>query len=627
MQVTSPSRSAKKRPRHAVTPSFGPSMKIRLARWRVGYLCIVGVSLFVALQWQSGWQRELTLSQAEPQSAAAPVNRQSARSRSDQPAPQAARLMAPHYNPDAPTIIGGKEARPDAWPWMVALVHSKSSDATQGQFCGGTLIGEEWVLTAAHCTYDLSGRPRSAAEIDVVVGRHRLSQADGQRLQITQIIRHPGFIANRFNNDLALLQTSAPAAQPTVRLLPPEQSTHEQSGIVATVIGWGITEDGVESDVLRQVEVPLVDISTCRRSYGIFNEKVTENMLCAGLEDGGKDSCQGDSGGPLVIFNADGQQWQQAGIVSWGEGCAQPNYYGVYTRVSNYHSWVYEQISEFSTATPTSTPTSTPITATPTSTASATLSATLPTTHTATPSATPTIFAVTPTSTFVPTMQPSATATVTATPDQSSDGVRLYLPFITMNRFLPLRNGGFERADQRAWYEFSFQQRSLITTGSESEVTAHSGQQMVHLGNSKNEVAFVQQPVTVVESAPVLAFWMLIRSDDDCGYDFGGVVIDDEVVAQFDLCATTASEQWEQQHLDLRAYGGRTVSLELRAETDNFLGSTLFVDDVAFVAATDAPVVQSVTSSAAQGRVRTSSTAPIWAAPNSTRVPTGAGLE
>jgi secreted trypsin-like serine protease len=91
--------------------------------------------------------------------------------------------------------------------------------------------------------------------------------------------------------------------------------------------------------LLQEVAVPIVDSTRCQAGYSGTNVRITANMLCAGLTQGGKDSCQGDSGGPLVVKGADGK-WQQAGVVSFGIGCARPERFGVYTRVANYVPWI-----------------------------------------------------------------------------------------------------------------------------------------------------------------------------------------------------------------------------------------------------------------------------------------------
>ncbi len=516
------------------------------------------------------------------------------------------------YSPDDPTIIGGEEAAVGAWPWMVALVYADNSNAEQGQFCGGSLIQAGWVLTAAHCTYELGGRPRDASEIDIVVGRHRLNTGDGTRVHVQEIIRHAGYTGISFDNDLALLKLSAPVNDLPIALLTSAQRSLESHNRPATVIGWGVTEQGSASVPLRQVTVPLVDLHTCRQSYGIFNDKVSDNMICAGNKSGGIDSCQGDSGGPLMVRDETTDQWLQVGIVSWGDGCAEPNYYGVYTRVSNYAAWIHTYIPVLTI--PTATPTATPsATASPTAVASSTPTAIA----TATPEATPTATMIatnppTPTSTFVSTTMPTPTGTfvptappslpivdgVTETPmplatvEPAADppslpaqaAVTIYLPFVSKINFLGVNSGSFEAASSSNWQEFSLQGHSLVQQSATDGMAALSGSRFVMLGGIRREVAYVFQAVTIPMNAPILEYWVIIESPDDCGYDFGGIVLDDCVIDKFDLCQTSSTTTWQRRRVDLQRYAGATVTLEVRAETDRFLDSTLYVDDVSLVA-------------------------------------------
>lgn len=253
--------------------------------------------------------------------------------------------------PQSPTIVGGQEAIPGAWPWQVALILA-GGDLFLHQYCGGSLIDEEWVLTAAHCTADFI-----PSQIEIAVGVHNLTLPEPgyQRRAVSQIINHPNYNASTFDSDIALLKLATPivlgqpaGGLPVQLVAPVGASSGSLAGVLATTTGWG-NRAGQPfpggSDfpaTLHQVDVPIMSDSDCQFAYG---SSVTANMLCAGYLAGGKDSCQGDSGGPLVFFDPSSQQWRQAGVVSWGIGCAAPNQPGVYTRLSLFSNWISSVIN------------------------------------------------------------------------------------------------------------------------------------------------------------------------------------------------------------------------------------------------------------------------------------------
>ncbi|KAM5349925.1 hypothetical protein ACJ41O_006430 [Fusarium nematophilum] len=220
------------------------------------------------------------------------------------------------------SIVGGEQAVPGDFPFIVSLSRTGGS-----HFCGGTLLNADTVLTAAHCSTG-----QTASRVQVRAGSLKRNTG-GTLVGVSQIIIHPSYSSSTINNDVAIWRLSTPISTGSsvsyARL--PAQGSDPVAGSLATVAGWGTTsEGGTSSPVdLRKVTVPIVSRATCRAQYG--TSRITNNMFCAGLEQGGKDSCQGDSGGPII----DDATGTLIGVVSWGEGCAQPDFSGVYARVGS----------------------------------------------------------------------------------------------------------------------------------------------------------------------------------------------------------------------------------------------------------------------------------------------------
>ncbi len=238
-----------------------------------------------------------------------------------------------------PRIVGGDTAASGDYPWMVGLLDRATSDRFQAQYCGASLIHPYWVLTAAHC---VDGD--SPEVIDALVGGYNLnSSTEGERIEVVEIIMHPDYDPNTLDSDVALLRLATPASAPVLRLN--SDAALEQPDTLAAVIGWGALDEENTSfpAVLNDVFVPLVSLGDANASNR-YNGTLTTNMLAAGnLSEGGVDSCQGDSGGPLVLEDIDGE-WTLSGIVSFGNGCANPDFPGIYTRVSQIRSWVLRHV-------------------------------------------------------------------------------------------------------------------------------------------------------------------------------------------------------------------------------------------------------------------------------------------
>lgn len=233
-------------------------------------------------------------------------------------------------------IIGGGNTTIADHPWQVGLLYSDVANNYQAQFCGGSLVNRWWVVTAAHCVEGF--RPD---EVDVLLGTGDLNVLGaGQRIPVAEVIVHPDYNSITSDSDIALLRLSQPAPASATPIPLIDESPLADPGVMATVSGWGdTTGNGSYSSLLRAVDLPVVSLATANASTS-YAGTLTDNMLPAGYAAGGADSCQGDSGGPLTVPSPVGPGRMLAGVVSFGSGCAQANYYGIYTRVSNFRPFL-----------------------------------------------------------------------------------------------------------------------------------------------------------------------------------------------------------------------------------------------------------------------------------------------
>ncbi|XP_071985757.1 trypsin-like [Engystomops pustulosus] len=225
---------------------------------------------------------------------------------------------------DDEKIVGGYTCPKSSVPWQVSLNAGY-------HFCGGSLINNLWVVSAAHC-YKTS--------IQVRLGEHNIAVSEGteQFINSAKIIRHTWYEPKTLDNDIMLIKLASPAtlnAHVGTVALP---TNCAPAGTQCLISGWGNTLSiGTNyPDLLQCLEAPILTFTQCDNSYP---DDITENMICVGYLEGGKDSCQGDSGGPVVCNG------QLQGIVSWGYGCALKYSPGVYTKVCNYVSWIQNNIA------------------------------------------------------------------------------------------------------------------------------------------------------------------------------------------------------------------------------------------------------------------------------------------
>lgn len=257
-------------------------------------------------------------------------------------------------------IVNGQATFSRDWPFMAALATVDASGNERSYFCGGTLIAPHWVLTAAHCLVQPDGTRRDPKALSVTFGRHKLSNAEPWNNRVVdQIVVHEGYSSTTQANDIALIKLREPwLGRVALLAIAPEDEASDQ----VKVAGYGSMEEGAQptrialrsggrivtpSDELMMATLASVPMKACLESYAAipnedeFPATVEEGAhICAGTPAGDTDSCQGDSGGPLIAAR------HQIGIVSFGYGCAQRGFPGVYTRVAAHGAWLLRNVPE-----------------------------------------------------------------------------------------------------------------------------------------------------------------------------------------------------------------------------------------------------------------------------------------
>ncbi|KAM4015310.1 trypsin-like [Anomaloglossus baeobatrachus] len=230
---------------------------------------------------------------------------------------------------DDDKIINGYECPRNSQPWQVYFTYNGN------RWCGGSLITARWIISAAHCY-------KQPKTLIAHLGEHDTTKEEGgeQHIQVEKAYQYFYYNEYYIDHDFMMVKLAEPA-QLNRHVQPiPIASSCPTEGSWCLVSGWGnLKTSGVQyPNNLQCLDVPVLSTSSCKSSYP---NKITNNMFCAGYLEGGKDSCQGDSGGPLIC---NGELY---GVVSWGQGCAQTGYPGVYTKVCIYFDWIKSVIDNY----------------------------------------------------------------------------------------------------------------------------------------------------------------------------------------------------------------------------------------------------------------------------------------
>ncbi|XP_057292186.1 mannan-binding lectin serine protease 2-like isoform X2 [Hydractinia symbiolongicarpus] len=244
------------------------------------------------------------------------------------------------YNPNS-RIVGGDVAKPGQWPWMALILKKEYYGTKYNAWCGGTLLGVDWVITAAHCVANIPQK----TDIKIRLGKIKSSPgvAVSNDSDVEKVWVHPDYgVQKVYNNDVALIKLRKPARLNdqvnSICLMGNENEP--KPGYKCVISGWGKLWSGDTAPYADRLNYGNVSMRSRYHCYRAYGSLITDNMLCAGNDVGVPDTCQGDSGGPL-IFESNGK-WHLVGITSWGHsgGCGQFKRFGVYTRMTAVEDWI-----------------------------------------------------------------------------------------------------------------------------------------------------------------------------------------------------------------------------------------------------------------------------------------------
>jgi secreted trypsin-like serine protease len=272
------------------------------------------------------------------------------------PAAASASLVERQAPPPGPRVVNGTLATAGEYPAQGFLrFDADPGPGTSFFSCGGTLVGSRQFLTAAHCSVDSTETALPPGNFTVTLGEIDRSQfTPTLQHSVSAVDVHPDYSADTHQNDVTMLTLSAPVDLQPARVVEDGEQQLWAPGKLARVVGWGTTcSSGCgSSQILREADVPLVSDSSCGASTSYGSDFDPETMVCAGDPPGTalpRDTCQGDSGGPLYVpdFGSTpaNPQFATAGVVSWGIGCANTSFPGIYTRIGEgaLNDWTLER--------------------------------------------------------------------------------------------------------------------------------------------------------------------------------------------------------------------------------------------------------------------------------------------
>jgi secreted trypsin-like serine protease len=284
-------------------------------------------------------------------------------------------VIPPALAEDTEMIVGGKPAPDGKYPWQVRLYQSMSDDKG---LCGGSLISDQWVLTAAHCVVQDSSLSENLAAVDrIVVGYGSNDRTATKKLESQKIMVNPGFLAKGLGSgsDVALIKLSdkVPNAMPVTLADPATDERLVRGGTKVTITGWGAIWDPEDEQVmdllakltpreevtdqinfplkLHEVEIEVMYPAECRKMYEPLQLTIADSEICAIKPQSVSNSCYGDSGGPLVVYDRTASAYRQVGAVSWGDRCARSGNPNVFARVASFSNWIADTMNADAAAT------------------------------------------------------------------------------------------------------------------------------------------------------------------------------------------------------------------------------------------------------------------------------------